>query len=40
MEATVIATTLLSSFVCALVIQKGTLEGLFRIMETWHRSRE
>ncbi len=34
MEAMVISAVLFSSFVSAFMIQKGALEGFFRIMET------
>jgi hypothetical protein len=40
MAAVIVAATLLSSFVVAFAIQKGTLEGLFRFMEMRARIRE
>jgi len=39
MDAVVIASTLVGSFVGAFVIQKAALEGLFRIMNTERRTR-
>ncbi len=37
MEALIISAVFLGSFAGAFVIQKGTLEGLFRIMDTRRR---
>jgi hypothetical protein len=39
MEAVVIGTTLLGSFVGAFVIQKVALQGIFRIMDVERRNR-
>lgn len=40
MDAFVIASTLVGSFLGAFVIQKAALEGLFRMMKAERRARE